>query len=111
MQEWFAKIDTHGIIAGLVGSLIALGMMPVMTVRRALTVLAAGTATAVYLVPLALFYIGVAPEGPPGRAVAFLGGLLGMKVILMFTRWADTVQSPADLLKPFRSGAGPPPSV
>ncbi len=100
--EWFAKFDYQGFAAGIVGSLIALGFIPKLTFQQAVTVLMTGMAVSVYLVPLALYYIGMSQDGPPARALGFIGGLLGMRIISVLMKWGDSVNSPADFLAPFR---------
>ena len=106
MQEFLHKFDLYSVVAGAVGSLVALGFMPKLTFREAITVLAAGTAVAAYLAPLAMHYCGFPGEHPAARAFAFLSGLCGMRICLIITTWAEKIESPQDLLKPFRRPKG-----
>lgn len=102
MMDHFSKFDLHSLIAGFVGALIALGFLPRLTVRQAATVLVSGMAVAVYLVPLAIHMMGLPLDSPLARAISFLAGLLGMRVVVVVTRWGDGVENPRDFLDPLR---------
>ena len=94
--------DASSLLAALMGSLIALGFLPRMTMRQAATVLCAGVAVDAYLVPLALHLLSFPATGPLANAIGFLAGLIGMRVIVIIMRWADKIENPADLLRPFK---------
>lgn len=90
------------LLAAFVGTLVACGFMPKLTFKQALTVVCSGMAVNSYLVPLAFHYLGLVKNGELQSAIAFLAGLLGMRVIIVFMKWSEKIESPADLLHPFK---------
>lgn len=95
-------INPPSLLAAFVGTLVACGFMPKLTFRQAFTVICSGVAVNTYLVPLALYYLNFPQNGPLQSAIGFLAGLLGMRVILIFMKWAEKIESPSDLLHPFK---------
>jgi hypothetical protein len=97
-KTFIGKVDWPGVIAGILGALVAIGLIPQLSWRLALTTLAAGLAVNVYLAPMALYFAGIAMDHPVARSVGFIAGLLGMRVIVVFKTWADKIEKPGDFL-------------
>lgn len=96
------NIDLASLLAAFLGALIAISWLPKITIKQAITVLSSGLAVNVYLVPLALHLLGWPTTGPVQSALGMLAGLLGMRVIASFMKWADKIENPADFLHPFK---------
>lgn len=96
------SIDVAGLLASLVGGVIVVGNNPQLSFRQAATVVASGIAVNTYLAPLALHLLGLPTAGPIASAAGFISGLIGMKVVVAFNKWADKIENPADFLHPFK---------
>ena len=96
------SFDMTGLLASLIGGVIVVGNNPQLTFRQAATVVASGIAVNTYLAPLALHLLGLPTAGPIASAAGFISGLIGMKVVVAFNKWADKIENPADFLHPFK---------
>ena len=89
-MKWFQALDTLGIeitalVAGLVGSVAALSIMPPRTFGVAIATLVGGVGCAAYVTPfsieLANWYLEAELSRNVENGVAFLWGGIGMNVV------------------------------
>lgn len=111
MSDGFNWWDEMGIrvgtvIAGLVGGILSLSMMPRLTFRKAMTAVLGGGACAAYGTPLVVEYLGVASRNLE-NGLAFVLGVVGMHILggifTMSDRWRRNPSIDLDALK---GGAG-----
>lgn len=82
MKEIFDHlgVSASAMVAGLVGGLMSLSMLPQLTFRKAVAALIGGGACAAYLTPLAVEYAGVGSRNLE-NGLAFALGIGGMRII------------------------------
>lgn len=84
------KVST--LVAGLVGGVLALSMMPQLTWRKAMTAVIGGGACAAYATPIAAEFLGLASRHME-NGLAFVLGVVGMNVLggifKLSERWRD----------------------
>ena len=73
-------IQVSSVIAGLIGGILSLSMLPRLTFRKAITAVIGGAACAAYLTPLAVEYLGIASRNLE-NGLAFALGVAGMNVL------------------------------
>lgn len=91
-------ISTSALIAGLVGGLMSMSIMPQLTFRRAITALIGGGACAAYLTPLAVEWLGLASRNLE-NGLAFALGIGGMRIIGGILKlWSRFEKAPEEVL-------------
>jgi uncharacterized membrane protein YeaQ/YmgE (transglycosylase-associated protein family) len=82
LQElWSAlEIKVSTTVAGLIGGILALSMMPKLTFRKAVTAVIGGAACAAYATPLAVYFFSIENRNLE-NALAFVMGVVGMNVL------------------------------
>ncbi len=100
MKELFdhVGISASALIAGLVGGLMSLSMLPQLTFRKAVAALIGGAACAAYLTPLAVEWLGLASRNLE-NGLAFALGIGGMRIIGGILKlWSKFEAAPEDVL-------------
>lgn len=91
-------ISTSALIAGLVGGLMSLSMLPQLTFRKAVAALIGGAACAAYLTPLAVEWAGLSSRNLE-NGLAFALGIGGMRIIGGILKlWSKFEAAPEDVL-------------
>lgn len=101
-DEMGIKVGT--VVAGLVGGVLSLSMMPRLTFRKAVTAVIGGGACAAYGTPLVVEYLGLSSRNLE-NGLAFVLGVVGMHILggifTMSDRWRrnpsidlDSIKSP-----------------
>jgi hypothetical protein len=89
-DELGLKVST--LVAGLVGGVLALSMMPQLTWRKAMTAVVGGGACAAYATPIAAEMLGLASRHLE-NGLAFVLGVIGMNILggifRLSERWRD----------------------
>jgi hypothetical protein len=73
-------IRVGSVVAGLVGGVLSLSMLPRLTFRKAVTAVLGGGACAAYGTPLAVEYLGIASRNLE-NGLAFVLGVVGMNLL------------------------------
>lgn len=73
-------IQVGTVVAGLIGGILSLSMMPKLTFRKAMTAVLGGGACAAYGTPLVVEYLGVASRNLE-NGLAFVLGVVGMHIL------------------------------
>lgn len=89
-------IDVVLCLAGLVGSLIAVGRQSATNLRKTSASIAAGVGSANYLTPLIVGQLGNTPDPKWSTGLAFILGTLGLRVMDIVNQKVD-----AELAKRF----------
>ena len=82
-------IDVVLCLAGLVGSLIAVGRQSANNMRKTLVAIAAGVGSANYLTPLIVSQLGHNPDPKWSTGLAFIIGTLGLRVMELVNQRVD----------------------
>lgn len=94
MNDWFNALGLKPstLIAGLIGGIMALSMMPKLTVRKAVAAVVGGVACAAYVTPLVAEWVGLESRNLE-NGLAFGLGVIGMNVLggifKLSERWRD----------------------
>jgi hypothetical protein len=85
-------LKVSSLVAGLIGGVMTMSMMPQLTWRRALTAVFGGGACAAYATPIAAELLGLASRHME-NGLAFVLGVIGMNllggVFKLSERWRD----------------------
>ncbi len=104
MNELLNHIGVKGstLIAGLLGGILALSMMPKLTFRKAVTAVVGGVACAAYVTPLVAEWMDLASRNVE-NGLAFGLGIAGMNmlggVFKLSERWRDNPTLDPDELR------------
>ena len=91
-------VSTSAMIAGLVGGLMSLSMLPQLTFRKAVAAMIGGAACAAYLTPLAVEWAGLSSRNLE-NGLAFALGIGGMRIIGGILKlWSKFEAAPEDVL-------------
>jgi hypothetical protein len=89
-DELGLKVST--LVAGLIGGVLALSMMPQLTWRKAMTAVIGGGACAAYATPIAAEILGLTSRHLE-NGLAFILGVIGMNILggifRLSERWRD----------------------
>jgi hypothetical protein len=93
-------VKHSALLAGFVGSLVALTFLRELTRLQMLTALGTGLATSTYLTPLVMHYFGVTQDMNDG--VAFLLGVVAMNIIPAVIAISESIKNdPLAVIKKF----------
>jgi Kef-type K+ transport system membrane component KefB len=85
-------LKVSSLVAGLVGGVLALSMMPHLTWRRAMAAVVGGGACAAYATPIAAEVLGLASRHME-NGLAFILGVIGMNILggifRLSEKWRD----------------------
>lgn len=82
MNDWLgaAGVKASTLIAGLIGGILALSMLPKLTYRKALTAVVGGGACAAYATPIAAEMVNLTSRNLE-NGLAFILGVVGMNIL------------------------------
>lgn len=96
----YLGVKHSALLAGFIGSLVALTFLRELTKPQMLAALGTGLATSTYLTPLAMHYFNVAQDMNDG--IAFLLGVVAMNIIPAVIAVSETIKSdPLAIIKKF----------
>lgn len=96
----YLGVKHSALLAGFIGSLVALTFLRELTRLQMLAALGTGLATSTYLTPLAMYYFSVAQAMNDG--VAFLLGVVAMNIIPAVIAITESIKNdPLAIIKKF----------